>query len=72
MIYLKRFLYILIISILYMLIFSVTFLYLILTPIGIIISFVITEEFTRYFNPLTYLEEYLAFIDNKLEDFFLK
>ena len=72
MIYLKRFLYILIISILYTLTFSITFLYIMLVPIGIIISFILTGEFTRFFNPVINLEEYLTFIDDKLEGIFLK
>ena len=67
MIYLKRFLYILTISILYILTLLVTLLYLVLMPIGMIISFILTEDFIRFFVPLTHLEEYLMFIDNKLE-----
>ena len=72
MIYLKRFLYILIISIFYILIFSATLLYLGLIPIGMIISFIVTEDFTRYFNPLAKLEELFAIINDKLERIFLK
>jgi hypothetical protein len=72
MIYLKRFLYILINSILYILILSTTLLYLGLIPIGMIISFILTEDFTRFFIPLTKLEEYTKFIDDKLEYIFLK
>ena len=72
MIYLKRFLYILIISILYTLTVAATLLYLALMPIGIIISFILTEDFTRFFVPITHLEEYLMFINDKLESIFLK
>ena len=72
MIYLKRFLYILIISILYTLAFSIVILYIGLVPIGMIISFILTEDFTRYFAPLEYLEKYLKSGDGKLENFFLK
>ena len=72
MIYLKRFLYILINSILYILILSTTLLYLGLIPIGMIISFILTEDFTRFFIPLTKFEEYTKFIDDKLEYIFLK
>lgn len=72
MIYLKRFLYILINSILYILILSITLLYLGFIPLGMIISFILTEDFTRFFSPLTKLEEYIKFIDDKLEYIFLK
>lgn len=72
MIYLKRFLYMLIISISYILIMSITLLYLSLTPIGMIISFILTEDFTRFFIPVTHLEKYLMFIADKLEYIFLK
>ena len=72
MIYLKRFLYIFTIIILYILTFVITLLYLVLIPLGMIISFVLTEDITRYFNHLAKLEEYLTFIDDKLEYFFLK
>lgn len=72
MIYLKRFLYILIISILYTLTVATTLLYLAFMPIGIIISFILTEDFTRFFVPITHLEEYLMFIADKLESIFLK
>lgn len=57
---------------LYTLIMPITILYIVFIPIGLIISFISTENFTRYFAPLIYLEEYLDFINNKLEDFFLK
>ena len=72
MIYLKRFLYTLISIILSTLMLSITLLYLGLTPIGIIISFILTEDFTRFFMPLTELESYTKFIDDKLESIFLK
>ena len=72
MIYLKRFLYIFTIIILYILTFVITLLHLVLIPIGMIISFVLTEDFTRYFNPLAKLEEHLTLITDKLESIFLK
>lgn len=72
MIYLKRFLYIFTIIILYILTFVITLLYLVLIPLGMIISFVLTEDITRYFNYLVKLEEYLTFINDKLESIFLK
>lgn len=72
MIYLKRFLYILIISIFYTLITLATFLYLGFTPIGLIISFILTEDFTNFFYLLTKLEKYIKFISDKLEYIFLK
>lgn len=72
MIYLKRFLYILIMSILCTLMIPITILYVVLLPIGMIISFILTEDFTRYFIPLEYLGEYLKSGDGKLESIFLK
>ena len=72
MIYLKRFLYILISSILYSLTIPITILYVGFVPLGMIISFILTEDFTRYFIPLTHLEEYFTFINDKLEYVFLK
>lgn len=72
MIYLKRFLYIFTIIILYTLMIPITILYIVFIPFGMIISFVLTEDFTRYFNPLAKLEEHLTFICDKLEAFFLK
>ena len=72
MIYLKRFLYILIVIILYTLMIPITILYILFIPIGLIISFILTEDITRYFNPLSKLEERLTFIDDKLEHIFLK
>ena len=72
MIYLKRFLYIFIIIILYTLLIPFTILYIVFIPIGMIISFVLTEDLIRYFNPLTKLEDYITIIDDKLEYIFLK
>lgn len=72
MIYLKRFLYILTIIILYALMIPITILYVVFIPCGMIISFVLTEDLVRYFNPLSKVEEHLTFIDNKLESIFLK
>lgn len=72
MIYLKRFLYILIMSILCVLGIFISIFYVAFLPIGMIISFILTEDFTRYFAPLEYLEKYLKSGDGKLEDFFLK
>ena len=72
MTYLKRFLYILIMSILCILSMFIATLYVALLPIGMIISFILTEDFTRYFTPLTYLGEYLKSGDGKLEHIFLK
>lgn len=72
MIYLKRFLFIFIMSILYTLTFFVILLYLLFMPIGMIISFIIAEDFTKFFNLLLHLEKYMTFITNKLESIFLK
>lgn len=72
MIYLKRFLYLLITSILCILMIPITILYAVLLPIGMIISFILTEDFTRYFIPLEHLGEYLKSGDGKLERIFLK
>ena len=72
MIYLKRFLYILISSILYTLMIPIVILYVVFIPFGMIISFILTEDFTRYFNPLVKLEELFKIIDDKLESVFLK
>lgn len=72
MIYLKRFLYIFTIIILYALMIPIAILYVVLLPIGMIISFILTEDFTRYFIPLEHLGEYLKSGDGKLEDIFLK
>lgn len=67
MIYLKRFLYILCI-----LLMPIHILCLVFIPIGMIISFVLTEDSTRYFNYLEKLEELFEIIDDKLENIFLK
>lgn len=72
MIYLKRFLYIFTIIILYTLMIPITILYIVFIPFGMIISFVLTENPVKYFIPLTKLEEYITFIDDKLEYIFLK
>jgi hypothetical protein len=72
MIYLKRFLYILLTSIWYTLMIPIVILYIVCIPFGMVISFILTEEFTRYFNTLEKLEEYTKFIDDKLEFIFLK
>lgn len=72
MIYLKRFLYLLITSILCILMIPIIILHVVLLPIGMIISFILTEDFTRYFIPLEHLGEYLKSGDGKLEDIFLK
>lgn len=58
MIYLKRFLYIFTIIILYILTFFVTLLYLVFIPIGMIISFIVTEDCTECFTPFVNLEGY--------------
>ena len=72
MIYLKRFLYIFTVIILYTLMIPITILYIVFIPFGMIISFVLTENPVKYFNPLSKAEEYLTFIDDKLERIFLK
>ena len=72
MIYLKRFLYIFTIIILYALMMPITILYIVFIPFGMIISFVLTEDSTRYFNYFEKLEKLFAIIDDKLENIFLK
>lgn len=72
MIYLKRFLYPFIMIILDTLVFFIVALHLVLTPIGILISFILTGDHTRYFISLTKFEEYTKFIDDKVESIFLK
>lgn len=72
MIYLKRFLYIFTIIILYTLMIPITILYIVFIPIGMIISFILTENPTRYFNYFKKLEELFTIIDDKLEYIFLK
>lgn len=72
MIYLKRFLYIFTIIILYALMIPITILYIVFIPFGMIISFVLTEDLVRYFTPLIHLEKYLKSCEGKLENIFLK
>lgn len=72
MIYLKRFLYALIMIILCTLVFFIAALCLALVPIGLLISFILTNDSMRYFDLITHLEEYLMFIDDKLERVLLK
>ena len=45
---------------------------LVFIPIGMVISFVLTEDSTRYFNYFEKLEELFSIIDDKLENIFLK
>ena len=72
MIYLKRFLYALIIIILCALVFFIIVLHLALTPIGLLISFILTNDSMRYFDLITHLEEYSMFINDKIERVLLK
>lgn len=72
MIYLKRFLYIFTIIISCVLMMPIHILCLVFIPIGMIISFVLTEDPTRYFNYFEKLEELFSIIDDKLEYIFLK
>ena len=72
MIYLKRFLYIFTMIILFILMMPIHILCLVFIPIGMIISFVLTEDPTRYFNYFEKLEELFSIIDDKLEYIFLK
>ena len=72
MIYLKRFLYIFTMIILFTLMMPINILCLVFIPIGMIISFVLTEDSTRYFNYFEKLQELFAIIDDKLENIFLK
>ena len=72
MIYLKRFLYMLIIIILCVLVFFIFVLHLPLAPVGMMISFIVTEDSMKYFGILTRLEECIMFIDDKLERVLLK
>lgn len=71
MIYLKRFLYLLSVIIVYILALSITFLYIVIAPIGLIISFLITEDCTKYFDPLQNVDCYIVNILYKLKDIFL-
>ena len=72
MIYLKRFLYIFTMIILFTLMIPIIIIYIVFIPIGMIISFILSEDFTKYFNPLVKLETNLTFIFDKLENIFLK
>ena len=45
---------------------------LVFIPIGMIISFVLTEDPTRYFNYFGKLEKLYAIIDDKLKSIFSK
>ena len=72
MIYLKRFLYIFTIIILYALMMPINILCLVFIPIGMAISFVLTEDSTRYFNYFEKLEDLFAIMDYKLKSIFLK
>ena len=72
MLYLKRFLYIITIIISCILLIPIVILHIVLTPIGMIISFLLTEDSTRYFNYFEKLEELFEIIDDKLKNIFLK
>lgn len=72
MTYLKRLLYLLSISILIILASFACLLYLGLIPIGMIVAFILTEDFTMFFLPLEKLIDYVSFICNKLESIFLE
>ena len=72
MIYLKRFLYIFTMIIVFTLMMPIQILCLVFIPIGMVISFVLTEDSTRYFNYFEKLEELFSIIDDKLENIFLK
>lgn len=71
MIYLKRFLYLLSVIIVYLLVLSITLLYVALAPIGLTISFLLTEDCTKYFDPLQNVDCYMVTILYKLKDIFL-
>ena len=45
---------------------------LVFIPIGMIISFIVTEDCTECFTPFVNLEGYITFITDKLESIFLK
>ena len=62
----------LIIIILCVLVFFIVVLHLALAPVGMIISFIVTENSMKYFGLLERLEEYISVIDNKLERVLLK
>jgi hypothetical protein len=46
-------------------------LYIAIAPIGLIISFLITEDCTKYFDPLQNVDCYIVTILYKLKDIFL-
>ena len=71
MIYLKRFLYILLVIILCILGMVLATLYVGLTPLGMIISFILTGDFTKYFIFGLNVGDYIVSINNKLERIFL-
>lgn len=58
--------------ILFTLMMPIQILCLVFIPIGMSISFVLTEDSTRYFNYFEKLEELFAIVDDKLESIFLK
>lgn len=72
MIYLKRFLYIFTIIVLYTLMIPIVILYIVFMPFGMVISVILAEDFTIYFNLLAKLEELFEIIDYKLKSIFLK
>lgn len=72
MIYLKRFLYIFTMIILFILMIPIHILCLVFIPIGMIISFVLTEDSTKYFNYFEKSQELFEIIDYKLKSIFLK
>jgi hypothetical protein len=71
MIYLKRFLYILLVSVLCTLGMVLATLYVGLIPLGMIISFILTGDFTKYFIFGLNVGDYTISINNKLERIFL-
>ena len=71
MIYLKRFLYILLVSVLCILGMIIATLYVGLTPLGMIIAFILTGDFTKFFIFGLNLADYIVSINNKLERIFL-
>lgn len=50
----------------------INILYIVFIPIGLIISFILTGNMTRYFSLWTKLEKYITFVDDELEYIFLK
>lgn len=59
-------------SICYIIAICATFLYLGFAPVGMIISFILTEDFTNFFYLLVESEKYIILITDKLESIFLK